>query len=133
MKLKELFESNLAIKWKPASPSDKAYLKKIGLTGDDIMMASVEVDDDEIDYAKVDGKRYRIDYDTNKFVAEGLNEEKGKYSSYASWKAAIKKKHPDAWIDGDKEIANAMVGPKPYKRGETKSVGEWDGDKGELF
>lgn len=134
MKLQDLFESNLAINWKPASPSDKAYLKRIGLEGDKIEMASVEVDDgDEIDYAKIDGKRYRIDYDKDTFVAEGLTEAKGEYSSFASWKAAIKKKYPDAWIDGDKDIASAMVGPKPYKHGETKGVGEWDGAKGELY
>jgi hypothetical protein len=60
-------------------------------------------------------------------------EAKGEYSSFKSWKAAIKKKHPDAWFDGDEDIASAMVGPKPFKRGETKSVGEWDGAKGELF
>jgi hypothetical protein len=62
-----------------------------------------------------------------------LREAKGEYSSFKSWKAAIKKKHPDAWIEGDEDIAQAMVGPKPYKRGETKAVGEWDGAKGELF
>lgn len=62
-----------------------------------------------------------------------LFEARGEYSSFKSWKAAIKKKHPEAWFDGDADIASAMVGPKPFKRGETKSVGEWDGDKGELF
>lgn len=62
-----------------------------------------------------------------------LLEAKNEYSSFKSWKAAIKKKHPEAWIDGDEDIAQAMVGPKPFKRGETKSVGEWDGSKGELF
>lgn len=55
------------------------------------------------------------------------------YNSYASWRAALKKKFPDFWIDGDKEIANAMVGPKPFKKGETKSVGEWDGEKGSIY
>lgn len=62
-----------------------------------------------------------------------LREAKGEYNSFKSWKAAIKKKHPDAWIEGDEDIAQAMVGPKPYKHGETKAVGEWDGAKGELF
>jgi len=62
-----------------------------------------------------------------------LLEAKGEYNSFKSWKAAIKKKHADAWIEGDEDIAQAMVGPKPYKQGETKSVGEWDGAKGELY
>lgn len=66
-------------------------------------------------------------------ISELLTEAKGEYNSYKSWKAAVKKKHPDAWIEGDEDIAQAMVGPKPYKRGETKAVGEWDGAKGELF
>lgn len=55
------------------------------------------------------------------------------YSSYVSWKTALKKTFPEYWIDGDKEIANAMIGPKPYKRGETKSVGEWDGETGVIY
>jgi len=73
MKLQELFEtdSNLVIQWVPASPSDKAYLKRIGLSGVSMQMASVEDHNgEEVDYAKVDGKRYRIDYDKNTFVAE---------------------------------------------------------------
>lgn len=64
---------------------------------------------------------------------QDLFEAKGEYNSFKSWKAAVKKKHPEAWFDGDADIASAMVGPKPFKRGETKSVGEWDGAKGELF
>lgn len=62
-----------------------------------------------------------------------LFEARGEYSSFKSWKAAVLRKHPEAWIEGDADIAQAMVGPKPYKKGETKSVGEWDGAKGELF
>lgn len=53
--------------------------------------------------------------------------------TYEGWKRAIKKAYPDVWFEGDKDIAQAMVGPKPYKRGETKSVGEWDGEKGEVY
>ena len=63
----------------------------------------------------------------------GLTEAKGEYNTFQSWKAAVKKKHPEAWIEGDEDIAQAMIGPKPYKRGETKSVGEWDGAKGEIY
>lgn len=62
-----------------------------------------------------------------------LTEARGEYSTFAAWKRAVKKKNPDAWFEGDKDICNAMVGPQPFKRGETKSVGEWDGAKGELF
>lgn len=71
-------------------------------------------------------------------LGESLSEAKNhmgetEYSSFASWKAAVKKKHPDFWIDGDKDIAQAMVGEQPFKRGKTKSVGEWDGSVGTVF
>jgi hypothetical protein len=52
------------------------------------------------------------------------------YTSYTSWKSACRKKERDVWFDGNKDIANAFVGPKPYVRGETKSIGEWDGSEG---
>lgn len=51
-------------------------------------------------------------------------------ASFGKWKAACKKAHPGVWFDGDKDIAQALVGPKPYVRGETKGVGEWDGERG---
>lgn len=65
------------------------------------------------------------------------------YSSYASWKAGIKKAvaaHADKfnfekaelWYDGDKDICNAMYGAKPFKRGETIQIGEWDGAVGSV-
>lgn len=125
MKLQELFESkdkefgSLAA-WENALPT-KAVVAVRGA----------------LHVAKnADGKTIG-EYDTRNeqgWLTEGrLKEAKGEYSSFASWKAAIKKKHPDAWIDGDKDIASAMVGPKPYKHGETKGVGEWDGAKGELY
>ena len=56
-----------------------------------------------------------------------------KYNSFASWKAAVKKKHPEFWLDGDKDIAQAMVGEKPFAKGKTKAVGEWDGSVGSIF
>ena len=55
------------------------------------------------------------------------------YTTWKSWKAAVKKANPAAWIEGDEDIAQAMVGPKPYKRGETKAIGEWGGDVGSIF
>lgn len=55
------------------------------------------------------------------------------YTTYSSWKRACKASFPECWIDGDQDIASAMVGPKPYVRGETKGVGEWDGDVGVVY
>ena len=55
------------------------------------------------------------------------------YSTFPSWKAACKKQYPDVWFDGDIDICNAFVGTKPYKRGESKAVGEWDGNEGCMF
>ena len=62
-----------------------------------------------------------------------INEERGKYSTYASWKAACRKADSTCWFEGDKDIGQAMIGPKPFKRGETFSIGEWDGETGEVF
>lgn len=55
------------------------------------------------------------------------------YSSFATWKSAIKRLNAEAWFDGDKDICNAFTGTKPYKRKETLGVGEWDGEKGVVF
>lgn len=55
------------------------------------------------------------------------------YSTFAGWKAACKKQDPTVWFDGDADICNAFVGAKPYKRGETRAIGEWDGAEGSLF
>jgi len=66
-------------------------------------------------------------------VAEAKDEDGNqKYTTYAAWKRALKKAYPESWIDGDADIANGMLGPKPFKRGETKGVGEWDGSEGWL-
>jgi hypothetical protein len=93
------------------TPPDEQYLDKL------LRRAKPE---DEMDNARI--------------VFEAKNHmDETEYTSYDSWKAALKKKFPGYWIDGDKEIANAMVGPKPYVRGETKSVGEWDGEVGVLY
>jgi hypothetical protein len=54
------------------------------------------------------------------------------FTTYEGWRRAIKKEYPDAWFDGDKDIANAMIGTKPYKAGETNQVGEWDGAEGSI-
>jgi hypothetical protein len=55
------------------------------------------------------------------------------FETYAGWKKACKKMNPDVWFDGDEDIANAMVGPKPYVRGKTRSIGEWDGAEGSVY
>lgn len=128
-------DSNLVISWKNASPSDKAYLKKLGLTGDKIEIA--EVDDGEggeITFARVDGKRYRIDYDKNKAIMEAKNHMgEAEQTTYAGWKRAVKAAFPDAWFEGDKEIGNAFIGAKPFAKGKTVGVGEWDGEKGSVY
>jgi hypothetical protein len=110
---KHYIESNGSIIAGPFNSEDEAeqYLDKL------LRRAKPE---DEMDNARI--------------VFEAKNHmDETEYTSYDSWKAALKKKFPGYWIDGDKEIANAMVGPKPYKRGETKSVGEWDGEVGVLY
>jgi len=53
--------------------------------------------------------------------------------TFAGWKRACKQASPDVWFDGDADICNAMVGPNPYVRGETKSIGDWDGAQGSIY
>ena len=55
------------------------------------------------------------------------------YQTYSSWRVACRKTDPDVWFDGDRDIAQAFVGPNPYIRGESKSIGEWDGAVGSVF
>lgn len=55
------------------------------------------------------------------------------YTSYDSWRRACKKVDANVWFDGDRDICNAFVGTKPYKRKETRAIGEWDGAKGSVF
>jgi hypothetical protein len=55
------------------------------------------------------------------------------YTTYSSWKTAVRKYQPGAWFDGDQDICNAFIGTKPYKRKETIGVGEWDGSEGVVF
>lgn len=47
------------------------------------------------------------------------------YNTWSGWRAACKKVNPDYKIEGDKDIAQAMV--------DGKSIGEWDGEKGSVF
>jgi len=54
-------------------------------------------------------------------------------TTFAGWKRACKQLDPKVWFEGDKDICEAFVGPNPYKRGETKSIGQWDGDKGSIY
>jgi hypothetical protein len=75
---------------------------------------------------------------TSKVLGEKVSEAKNhmgenEYGTYTGWKAAAKKADAAVWFDGDKETCNAMVGPNPYKRGETKGIGEWDGEKGSVY
>lgn len=75
---------------------------------------------------------------TSKVLADKVAEAKNdmgetEYATYSGWKAAAKKADASVWFDGDKDIGQAMVGAKPFKKGETKSIGEWDGEKGCIF
>lgn len=69
-------DSNLAIDWKTSSPSAKAFLSKLGVTGDKVEDASVELPNgDEIWYFKVDGVRYIVSDDL-KSVKKDVSESK---------------------------------------------------------
>ena len=47
------------------------------------------------------------------------------YRTWAGWRRAIKRMYPAVTIDGDKDIACAIV--------DGRGVGEWDGEKGCIF
>lgn len=53
--------------------------------------------------------------------------------SFSKWKAACRRVNAAVWFDGDSDISQALVGPNPYVRGETKSIGEWDGETGSVY
>jgi hypothetical protein len=55
------------------------------------------------------------------------------YRSFSAWKSACKKINPEVWFDGNQDISNAFVGTRPYRRKETRSIGEWDGETGAVF
>jgi len=104
-------------------------VKRVG-SADGYLMVSKDVEDL---LAKAVPDR-KVEHPEDEEVKEGLNHLGDKeYQTYDSWKAACKKCCETYWIDGNKDIAQAMVGPKPYKRGETKAIGEWDGEKGSVF
>jgi hypothetical protein len=66
-------------------------------------------------------------------AAKPVQEPERMFQTFAAWKRAIKAEYPEAWLDGDQDIGQMMVGPKPFKRGETVAVGEWDGSEGVMF
>jgi hypothetical protein len=69
--LKKVADSNLVINWVTSSPSTVAYFKRIGLMGSVYQDASIEMPDgSEVWYAKVDGVRYRILEDEDRFQRE---------------------------------------------------------------
>ncbi len=47
------------------------------------------------------------------------------HATYHGWKAAVRKKYPEAKFEGNKDICQAFNG--------RFGVGEWDGAKGELY
>jgi hypothetical protein len=64
--------------------------------------------------------------DLLKQINDDLHETKNhmgerQFNSYHGWKRAVKKRDPNAHIEGDKDIANA------------KGHGEWDGEKGVIY
>jgi hypothetical protein len=106
-------------------------VKKIG-SADGYLMVSKDVED--LLAKAVPDRKVEHPAEDGEDIKEGLNHMGEKeYKTYDSWKAACKKCCETYWIDGNKDIAQALVGPKPYKRGETKAIGEWDGEKGSIF
>ena len=85
------------------------------------------------------GKKTTVSYPPEKVtkdssIAEATNHMGERtQATFTGWKKACKAKDSGVWFDGDVDIAQAMVGPKPYKRGETKSIGEWDGEAGTVY
>lgn len=70
----------------------------------------------------------------NEFVVESPNESGDRvFGTYAAWKRAVKQIYPIIWFNGDQDICQALVGPKPFVRGKTKSIGEWDGSTGLIY
>jgi hypothetical protein len=109
-------QSGSADKWSHASEMAKVVAKLREV----VDMLSPEGEGGEEDLAKP--------------VSEGKNHMgESTIASYKNWRASCKKKNPDVWFDGDQDISQALVGPRPYKRGETKSIGEWDGETGTVY
>lgn len=139
-RLQELLQLNEQAKADKCSiieQKDKAWFGPDDRKAWEKAVAKLSVDDDGENFAKLDGKliaKWYPDRNEGWVLTESKNHMgETEYTSFVSWKSALKKKFPSYWLDGDKEIANAMVGPKPFKRGETKSVGEWDGDVGVIY
>jgi len=59
--------------------------------------------------------------------------EEQEYENFKAWKTACKKVDPKVWFEGDSDIASAMVGAKPFKKGKTYGIGEWDGETGIVY
>ncbi len=106
-------------------------------------------DDDTWKVSDPDGKVIADDLDEQaaKDLAAAKNEKSGKklqeafknangeveYRNFSAWKSKCKQTRPEVWFDGDKDICNAFIGDKPYRKGKTLGVGDWDGEKGSLF
>lgn len=75
------------------------------------------------------GRRARIQDKIDDLEAKLKKLDEGQ-STFSGWKNAVKKKHgSDVEFEGDKDICQAFV----KKDGKRMGVGEWDGDKGELY
>jgi hypothetical protein len=95
-------------------------------------------DPDSDNYCDSCGENFPMDYDSCPNCTDEVDEATNhmgepEYHSFHGWRAACRKVDPTVWFDGDKEIAQAMVGMRPYRRGETHSIGEWDGAVGVVY
>lgn len=84
-------------------------------------------------YIKIVAEMLGIDASTGTVKEAKNHMGEAEQTTYAGWKRAVKAKYPDVWFEGDKDIGQAMVGEKPFARGKTVAVGEWDGETGSVF
>ena len=117
----------------------RTQLEQVNAQMDAKQQSGVKIDDADPLKKKATALQQQID-ELNGVVAEEVEvvaEARNhmgevEYTTYSTWKKACKKAEPSVWFDGDQDICNAMVGAKPYKRGETRAIGEWDGVVGSL-
>jgi transcription antitermination factor NusG len=105
--------------------------KMVSLENGDTVQLSAVVSTDASDWNAYKDKKDPLKQPKLREAKNHLGETT--FASFPGWKRAVKQFHPDAWFDGDVDICNAFTGTKPYKRGETLGVGEWDGNEGVVF
>ncbi len=68
------------------------------------------------------------------WVLEGTS--KTTHDTWNKWISALRADFDGVWLDGDSRSnppVQAMLGQKPYAKGKTIVVGEWDGTKGAIY